>query len=219
MDLTTQQKSRLRKAYRGAFEAESYGQAMVTLYERFTALYGMTVDEIRDFLADEWAKRDMQAILAAAVAKPADENCGASASPGRLASNPNPSVRPPKKHKKKSANLARRALQLPRGKVVCPVCGRLVGRGGLDQHKSPNRHWCNGVTPLPSKREKRTCRFCKQWRGVRQTDGRMVSHKGKDGQKCEGSGRTPFEGRSVAYVTVASAKVVGSGLPGLGKRR
>jgi hypothetical protein len=211
-DITTQQKSRLRRAYRETLTAADERGALAAFYERFTALYGITAGELWDFLSDERTKRETQPTHKVAAATPAKKPRSASTSRPQRHQKRHPPVRLSKKSTLWSS------FQPPSGMAACPVCGTYIGPGALDRHKSPSRQWCDGVTPLPSRREKRTCRICKQRRGVRQTDGRMVSHKAKDGTKCGGSGRTPLEGRGSSYMTTVPVNVVGGGLPGLGRQ-
>lgn len=217
VDLTTQQKSRLRRAYRDAFEAESYGQAMVALYEQFTELYGMTVDEIWDFLADERAKRDMQSVVAAAAAKRAREGAGKSAAPIKIIR-----YEPPAGVRTQQSvdTSTRKPVEIKR---TCEVCGKRVGASGsrgVAKHKRKNGNWCSGTQALneTSRRSKKLCEVCGRKHGVRRADGRLVWHKGTDGKACMGSGRAPWEGRGGKHMKLAPPRVVGGGLPGLGRR-
>ena len=217
MELTTQQKSRLRKAYRDAFEAESYGKAMVALYERFTELYGMTVDEIWAFLADEREKRDMQSVVAAAVAKKASEG-GVKAAPTIkiIRYEPPEGVRT----QQSDDTSARKPVEIKR---TCEVCGNRVGASGsrgVAKHKRKNGNWCSGTQGLneKSRRTKKLCEVCGKKHGVRRADGRLVWHIGLDGKDCRGSGRASWEGRRGKHMKLAPPRAVGGGLPGLGRR-
>ena len=55
-DLTTQQKSRFRKAYRDTFEAENHGDAIKSLYAKYSELYGVNSDVLRALVAEDLKK-------------------------------------------------------------------------------------------------------------------------------------------------------------------
>jgi hypothetical protein len=55
-NLTTQQKSRFRRAYRDTFTANPHGDAVKALYSRFSELYGVTVDSLRAIVSEELKK-------------------------------------------------------------------------------------------------------------------------------------------------------------------
>ena len=56
-DLTSQQKSRFRKAYRGTYSAYDHVQALKNLYAKYRDLYGVEVDVLHAFVSEELKKR------------------------------------------------------------------------------------------------------------------------------------------------------------------
>jgi hypothetical protein len=218
-DLTTQQKSRLRRAYREAFDASDRMKAVAALYEKFTELYGLTVDEIWDFLSPERPKEEEseQPRNVVSTKRPTEGDLPP------IPESPQQQLGLTKKQRKETVWL------------VCESCGhRVAGRysGVVVRHKFEGRR-CPGIVGrvdddddenpasvhTQSRRETGTCRVCKKKFRRRQTDGRMVSHTVLNGQRCKGSGRTPREGRDVKDMNFGPIRVVRGGLPGLGHRR
>lgn len=196
--LTNQQKSRIRRAYRATLSAEKGQKAIGELHKKFGELYGVSPDVLSKVIYDDLRSNPQkykQSALSKDAAQPAKQQ---------------PSATQPRKATK------------PR-KAKCRTCGRSVSvdhKGNFVNHVKAGR-WCRGgSTPVVKPpRPKATCRECDTQRGVRETDGRIISHRGPDGSKCSGSGRTPSEGRGGGYMTLTPAKVISAGLPGLGKKR
>jgi len=258
VNLTTQQKSRFRRAYRDTFGADNHGDAVKQLYSKYAELYGVSVDSLRAIVAGELKKKPEEyAALRSALAarqsdkpRPQAQQLPAKSKKFYPSKNVFETFREPDrkyhgdglrkrrlKHERKliaeGIELQRPVRQIAPRHVVsrkCPRCGgkfTVEWNGQLAKHRSHGAV-CSGKAK--SKRtngrggtkdqQKATCVVCRKKLGVRQSDGRMLSHAGTEGVKCSSSGRSPFEGRGSRYMKgLAATAVVSGGLPGLGKRR
>jgi hypothetical protein len=213
VDLTTQQKSRFRRAYRETYESTAnHGQAVQAVYDRFSDLYGVNVDVLRGIVAEDVKKHPEE------YSQRRKGVAGRQAPRAALKRKGN-APHPEKVEPKKVAG-TRSTIQLGYGKPAkCADCGQVMVNGGkkLVKHKLPDGRRCRGRTALPM-REYATCPVCLRRRGIRSRDGRMMSHKSKAGKTCDGTGSSPIEGRKGWHMNAAPAQVVRGGLPGLGKR-
>jgi hypothetical protein len=140
LDLTTEQKSRLRRAYRKTFEADDQGAAIKALHARYSELFGVPTDVLREMIAEDLEKNpESYAML-------------------------------------REERASTRGDKYPR--LLCKDCGRHVpsNSGELMYHKRSEGTWCKDPRPSPPKPASRR-------RGRRQV-----------------------------------TRVLGGGLPGLGKR-
>jgi hypothetical protein len=105
----------------------------------------------------------------------------------------------------------------------CAVCMKPVliveSTGKVSDHDSPLRVPCGGSGGDRFRSKPETCAVRGTVRSIRDSDGRIVSHKVGD-QRSDGSGRSPAGGRTSGRMNgLGVSKVVGGGSPGLGKRR
>lgn len=229
-DLTTQQKSRLRRAFRETFDAEDHGQAVKGLYERFSELYGVSADALRAIVAEDLKRKpheysELRRKLAVRQATKRGQETLHRAAAGPQ----NQQSARPKAEREKPTPAEKATLH-----AKCPSCGnkvRLESNGKLAKHRAYGAV-CGARTADPKawrqqkrnkksyggeQRSKATCAVCMKKLGVRQTDGRMLAHNHK-GQRCNGSGRSPFEGRGGKFMKGLEIRtVVSGGLPGLGR--
>jgi hypothetical protein len=102
----------------------------------------------------------------------------------------------------------------------CSVCQKTVllnrTTGKVPNHELPSGEICPGSGGDRYTGMQEKCAVCDSVQAVRDSDGRIVSHK-VHGQRCDGSGRSPAGGRR--RTTAVRAPTVSGGAPSLGKRR
>jgi hypothetical protein len=111
------------------------------------------------------------------------------------------------------------------GHYTCRACLREVSlnkQGRTKTHTPPSRtSKCPGSGEFPAAKvaaRPPICAVCQQVKRVRLTDGRIAAHQNQ-GQRCEGSGRTPVGGRDPIFMKGTGASgVFGGGLPESGRR-
>jgi hypothetical protein len=122
---------------------------------------------------------------------------------------------------KKSAGTGKKKRQPDYG--FCSVCQKTVlisdATGKVSDHQLPRREKCPGSGGDRFRGKPETCAVCGAVKAIRDSDGRIVSHKA-GGQRCDGSGRSPAGGRTSGRMNALGVStVVRAGSPGLGKRR
>jgi rubrerythrin len=136
VELTTQQKSRFRRAYRETLVAESHSDAIKAMYARFSELYGVSLDALQALVTAEW-KRDpqqynrLQSQLAARRAAAQGEEklrrpASALSSPETKAEKSKKNKTSKSKNKQKQPKSKRGRPQASGRKWICPVCRRSV---------------------------------------------------------------------------------------------
>lgn len=109
----------------------------------------------------------------------------------------------------------------PREYGFCSVCQATVvlnrETGKVPNHELPSGEMCSGSGGDRFTGMQEHCAVCESVQEVRDRDGRIVAHKA-NGQRCEGSGKSPAGGRRRMNATGVST-VTRGGAPGLGKRR
>lgn len=103
----------------------------------------------------------------------------------------------------------------------CSVCQATVvlnqETGKVPNHELPSGEMCSGSGGDRFAGIQERCTVCDLVQEVRDRDGRIAVHKA-NGQRCEGSGKSPVGGRRRMNATGVST-VTRGGAPGLGKRR
>jgi hypothetical protein len=105
----------------------------------------------------------------------------------------------------------------------CSVCQKTVliveSTGKVSDHQSPLGAKCAGSGGDRFSGKPELCSVCGAVKEVRDSDGRIVSHK-VGGERCAGSGRSPAGGRTSGRMNgLGVSTVVRGGSPGLGRHR
>lgn len=188
-ELTPDQKTVFLEAFQVAFGSEKPGEAIAALYADFAERYGVRVDILRAIAQQDLiANRKQYKALRPNTGKLGHPVAGQTSS-----------AADPGKTKEQKNNL-----------VTCPICKQtVVGFKSGD----PVDHEFNGQT---CSGELATCKVCRRKLPVRSSDGRMTTHT-SNGKKCDGSGRSPYEGRSPKFMQ-GITRVVSGGLSSTRKR-
>lgn len=187
--LTSDQKTIFLEAFQVAFASEKPGEAITALYAGFANQYGVRADILRAVAQQDLTANQKQY-------KALRRNSGKIGNP--LSARETSAPADPGKPKKKS------------NFVTCPVCKQsVVGfKNGDPVDHEFNGQACSG--------EVATCKVCRRKLPVRSSDGRIPAHT-SNGQKCTGSGRSPYEGRSPKFMQ-GITRVVSGGLSSTRRR-
>lgn len=144
-NLTSQQKSTFRRAYRDTFAAENHGEAVKAMYTRFTELYGVPNAVLQELVAAEWKREPkeyhrLQSQLAARRATAQGQQKHRRTAPTPEAAKRKATAKKPEKKPKA------KKVKPPARKRSCPVCNKsvsLTDNGCLKGHRGW-RIWCPG---------------------------------------------------------------------------